>query len=426
MVASGSVMQLGTYVGLFICPSPADAQNAAEARLRGDSVQALATVPPDAVTGVRELREILVSNTEFAQAELTGLDDPEPLAAYIQEAYGLTRSQWDECSIVRDIEGSAFEIAVFRFLAGEEAQPDADGEYEAAIDGSGAAWERTSAVEHALNDYLNAREAQFDSESDQAKLLHQAITISSGDYVVLLACPDAEHMAGVFAEAAGTHGYSYSQRYRYLDTDEAFPDRCAFTAPNQDDMSLYGTSAIRAAWDSQDPSGLSDYDRKIYDAAEKVLNKVIKNGMSDYEKEAAVYEWIVKNVNYDWTHQNRMKETPRESFTPYGGLVNHTAVCLGYATTFQLLMDLCGVECITVPGAAFSSREDHGWNMVRLNGQWYCVDATWDANRREAGGSGRQSEWNYFNVTSDYMALSDHQWDYVNTPEATAEDQGRD
>ena len=156
-----------------------------------------------------------------------------------------------------------------------------------------------------------------------------------------------------------------------------------------------------------------------------MLRKVLRDGMSDYEKEKAVYEWVVNNVNYDWTHQDVMKKTPRESFTPYGGLVNHTAVCLGYAATFQLLCDLAGVECITVVGAAFSSQEDHGWNMVRLNGQWYCLDATWDANYRESGRRRGQEYWSYFNVTSDYMADTDHQWDYANTPEATAADQGR-
>ncbi len=34
-------------------------------------------------------------------------------------------------------------------------------------------------------------------------------------------------------------------------------------------------------------------------------------------------------------------------------------------------------------------------------------------------------EWRYFNTTSDYMARTNHQWDYDNVPEATAEDHGR-
>ncbi|MCI9170991.1 MAG: hypothetical protein HFF42_08725 [Lawsonibacter sp.] len=35
------------------------------------------------------------------------------------------------------------------------------------------------------------------------------------------------------------------------------------------------------------------------------------------------------------------------------------------------------------------------------------------------------SHFTYFNVTSDFLADTDHQWDYDNAPEATAEDGGR-
>ena len=430
MVRSGKTAQTGPYAALFICPDPDGAAEAVRAAaLTGTQTTHLGTPSPtvEPITGAKELRDLLAETQGMSASTMLDNGDPDALDAYIREAYGLEPDQWEECAIALD-ETSAAEIAVFRFSsskAGESKTEIRDGEFvisPASDDG----WERINTVSNKLDDYLNRREAQFDSGSEQAKMLHQAISITSmGEYALLLACPDSVDMAGVFANASGMMGYGWSSRYRYLDTDPSFPDRCAFTAPNVDDMSLYDTSAIRAAWASGDSAGLSKKDREIYDAAQKVLKKLVKSGMSDYEKEVAVYNWIVNSVDYDWTHQDRMKDTPRESFEPYGGLVNHTAVCLGYATTFQLLMDLAGVECITVPGAAFSSQEDHGWNMVRINGEWYCLDATWDANYREHGGSGRQRDWSYFNVTSDEMADSDHQWDYANTPEATAEDRGR-
>jgi len=401
MVAQGGVMQNGPYAGLFICPDPDGAQTAVETVLNGESFPVAGSdTSAGAVTDVKKLRDRLVSDQGMEDAGLEKLDDSarEALNTYVGDAYGLTPDQWGECAIARGTGESVFEVAVFRVRAA------------------------VGDVEQHLNVYLNEREAQLDPSSDSAKLLHQAITIVADNYVVMLACPDAEHVAWSFANASGTMGFGYSPRYRYVDTDPNYPDRCAFTAPNEDDMSLYDTSAIRAAWEKADPSSLSIEDKKIYDQARKVLEQVLTGGMSDYEKEMAIYDWVVNNVDYDWTHQDRRETTPRESFTPYGGLVNRTAVCLGYATTFQLLMDLAGVECITVPGAAFESREDHGWNMVRLNGQWYCVDVTWDANMREQTGIKGLENWRYFNVTSDYMAETDHQWDYANTPEATAGD----
>ncbi len=406
MAANGSVMQKGPFAALFICPDPDGARRMVQSALNGEYDPSRPAPSREAIDDVKGLRDFLVSGQGMDEATLEKLDDgdPDALNAYMEDAYGLALGQGEECAIARGTGDSAFEVAVVRVLGD---------------------WDRISAVERGFNGYLDAREAQFDSSAEQARLLHQAITIEAGEYVVLLACPDAEQAADAFSEASGTMGYGWSPRYRYRDTDPDYPDRCAFNPPNDDDMSLYDTSAIRSAWEKGDPSGLSQYDRNIYDQAERVLKKVLKDGMSGYEKETAIYGWIVQNVDYDWTHQDAMKETPRESFTPYGGLVNRTAVCLGYAATFQLLCDLAGVECITVVGAAFESLEDHGWNMVRLSGEWYCVDATWDANAREYGGSGRMEDWSYFNVTSDYMADTDHQWDYANTPEATAEDYGR-
>ena len=133
---------------------------------------------------------------------------------------------------------------------------------------------------------------------------------------------------------------------------------------------------------------------------------------------------MVSNVNYDGAYQDVIKETSGDSATPYGGLVNRTAICLGYVTTFQLLMDLAEVECITVAGSTFASQEDHGWNLVRIDGNWYCTDVTWDANRQAWGGGG-EKDWKFFNITSDDMAATDHQWDYANTPEAITTGSGR-
>lgn len=192
-----------------------------------------------------------------------------------------------------------------------------------------------------------------------------------------------------------------------------------YNPPNTDNMNIDDTTAILTAWAAGSPEGLGRKDKWVYERCVELIGRLISEGMSDYEKEWTIYSWLVNRVAYDYRHQDAFQTTPRDSFRPYGALVNGTAVCLGYATTFQLFMDLLGIECITVVGAAFNSTSDHAWNMVRLNGEWYCVDATWDLGH----GSSPQ-RCLYFNVTSDHMAKSDHQWDYKNVPMATATDGG--
>jgi transglutaminase/protease-like cytokinesis protein 3 len=78
-------------------------------------------------------------------------------------------------------------------------------------------------------------------------------------------------------------------------------------------------------------------------------------------------------------------------------------------------MDLLGIECVSVHGSAYDDREEHAWNMVKLDGGWYCVDVTWDDPIGQFG-----STYTFFNVTSNFMHGTDHQWDESSVPEATA------
>lgn len=191
-----------------------------------------------------------------------------------------------------------------------------------------------------------------------------------------------------------------------------------YVQPNASVMELYDTSAIQRAWESGDDSGLSDKDREILERCREVLGEVLTEGMSAYEMELAVHDWLVEWGSYDRTVYDNPNHSGRTGYrNPWGMLVGGYGNCLGYSSTFQLLMDLSGVECITVVGAAFGSREDHAWNMVKLDGEWYCVDVTWD-DPTGAARNGRHHR--YFNVTSAYLRETDHQWDYRNVPEATA------
>lgn len=272
---------------------------------------------------------------------------------------------------------------------------------------------------------------------EQTELAKNGVVVQIGQYAALFVCRNPEDVKAEFESAirelqpaetpqpsVQPSGPVFEEVERPEPQGEADPDhpgRIKFDQPNEVDMSLYDSSNILAAWKAGDPSSLSEEDQAIYRKATAVLDNVLQDGMSDYEKEVAVYDWMMRNISYDWSHADVLAQTDRASYTPYGGLVDGLASCLGVSTTFQLLMDMAGVECITVTGAAHSSAEDHAWNMVRLNGAWYCIDATWDINNWEVGGRA----WRYFNVTSSYMARTNHQWDYSAVPEAVMEDHGQ-
>lgn len=190
--------------------------------------------------------------------------------------------------------------------------------------------------------------------------------------------------------------------------------------PGDVDMTLYDNSNLVAAWRSGDDSGLSNKERAILKACRTAFDAVITEGMTDFEKELALHDWLMAHGKYDDKSRDNVAHMGRPNNTdPYGMLVRGYGICLGFAVTFQLLMDLAEVECITVVGAAYNSTADHAWNMVKLEGEWYCVDVTWNNSYEDIGVSAKATH-RYFNVTSAMLRQHDHQWDYRNIPEATA------
>lgn len=303
--------------------------------------------------------------------------------------YELSRADIADSAFAQANGLNAFEAAVFQLV------PDADA---------------GSAVQCCLN-RLHARAGDFAGYApEQSALAQNGLVFSCGQWVALVISEDAataqEAFSACFSEGAVAHAQA-------PDTSGLPAGRTAYTDPGLDDMTCYDTSAILSAWHSGDISGLSGQDAATLEAARAVLSAAGYPDAAPLEIERGVYNWLCGSVSYDWTHQNSPQKTPRTSFEPYGALVNRTAVCLGFACAFQLLMDMADIPCITVIGAAFQSSENHAWNMVCLDGAWYCADATWDLARRP-------DDWSYFNVTSDYMAATDHQWDYETVPEAVS------
>ncbi|MCL2321379.1 MAG: DUF4358 domain-containing protein [Oscillospiraceae bacterium] len=182
---------------------------------------------------------------------------------------------------------------------------------------------------------------------------------------------------------------------------------------NQEDV--YDSAAILKAWQSGNKAGLSSKNLSILDACSEIINEVISKDMSDYEKELAIHDWIIDHIDYDDEANNHSPDAKPDpdNDNPYGAIIHKKAICSGYSSTFQLFMDLLGIQCITVHGST-TTGDEHAWNMVQIDGNWYCVDVTWD---NPAGIDLTASvKHKYFNVTSQFMRETQHVWDESNTP----------
>lgn len=122
---------------------------------------------------------------------------------------------------------------------------------------------------------------------------------------------------------------------------------------------------------------------KMQETAHSIL-VTVPDDWSDYEKALYIHDYLADTVQYDFEGMrvNQQKNETKESNsaasynTPYGGLIEHSVVCAGYAATYQYLMQSLGIECGTVSGTG--NGDLHAWNYVLLDGKYYWVDVTWD------------------------------------------------
>ena len=89
---------------------------------------------------------------------------------------------------------------------------------------------------------------------------------------------------------------------------------------------------------------------------------------TDYEKIRFVYEYIIDRTEYD--------SSGADNQNIQSVLLNQRSVCAGYSKAFQYILNRMGLFCTYITGT-IKSGGDHGWNMVRIDGQYYYVDVTW-------------------------------------------------
>lgn len=96
--------------------------------------------------------------------------------------------------------------------------------------------------------------------------------------------------------------------------------------------------------------------------------------MDENGRELFIHDFIVNNVKYD----KLKKEYSHEII---GALGNGVAVCEGIAKAVKLLCDELGIWCIVALSEANPEKGikyRHAWNVVRIDGTYYHLDATFD------------------------------------------------
>ena len=107
----------------------------------------------------------------------------------------------------------------------------------------------------------------------------------------------------------------------------------------------------------------------------RILQSLDLDGKSDYEKISAIYSYVCQHVTYDSKHD--ADDSYKLKYTAYAAAINGTSVCQGYSVLLYRLLLEEGIDCRFISGTA--NGENHSWNIVKLGGKYYNLDATWDA-----------------------------------------------
>lgn len=145
----------------------------------------------------------------------------------------------------------------------------------------------------------------------------------------------------------------------------------------------------------------------------EIVDSVINDEMSDYEKLLALYVYVGGSMEY--------REYPPENGTDTIGLLKdyfeyHAGDSQHYAVVLDALCDAAGYQCELVKGAfilnrgtEFEREVEHYWNRLWLNGIVYYMDIEADSN--ESGTTVREYYFMAADGTSKWDVFErDHEW----------------
>lgn len=111
---------------------------------------------------------------------------------------------------------------------------------------------------------------------------------------------------------------------------------------------------------------IDKYKKQLQIETDNIIGN-ITNEMTDYDISKYLYDYLIKNVEYNLEAENNQ--------TLVSALVDKETVCMGYAKAYEYLLRKAGIESTIVSG--YGNDEAHAWNIVKLDNNWYYTDVTW-------------------------------------------------
>lgn len=116
--------------------------------------------------------------------------------------------------------------------------------------------------------------------------------------------------------------------------------------------------------------------RLIYESGIRKALRLVDDTMSDLQKALVIHDYICNTASYPkliYDGSTLTNDSPL-FHSAYGFFSNAKVVCEGYTNAYTAILKRLGIEAKMVS----SSTMNHAWNVVKINGNWYNADLTFD------------------------------------------------
>lgn len=158
---------------------------------------------------------------------------------------------------------------------------------------------------------------------------------------------------------------------------------------------------------------------QVDEFADSKISELGVSSMGEYDKVKTIHDFVIKYAHYDESKTN-------PNAYPYQMVTQQKGVCQAYAGLFYMLCKEAGIDVrIVIKGDGDSTSSGqtsgapiaHAWNLVKINGNWYHLDATWDDPINNQFDIVR---WKYY-LKGDSTMSSNHFWDRSAYPAANSD-----
>ena len=118
---------------------------------------------------------------------------------------------------------------------------------------------------------------------------------------------------------------------------------------------------------SYSESEIDDVEREV----ERLSSELIVAGDTDINNIRRIHDYIIDHSVYD-SNRSDYNDTTYRSDIAYGPLLQGYGICGGYTDAMELFLEELGIQSYKI------SSEQHVWNAIYLDGEWYHLDLTWD------------------------------------------------